>query len=393
MNGICLPPNAIGLLPNGRCLLPNAIGLSLKTTYFSPNVGSSLSNPTFVLGSAPVLLHNLLKPRPKSAQHHTAMTDKQSNKVDMYNAVGLFYTTNQAVIDTVNARVTAFGRLNTNRTALASAIGGQSIKTSGPTKDNQLMRTNLNTLTYAILQPSAAWATVVENNTLRDQFNVSKSELKDIKDETFPDFCRERLTLVNNNIIALNDYGITPAITAVWEADIDNYDAALGRPRLAVITRSTKTKTIKTLISETGKLLKNVIDPLMVIFQTQDPELFDGYTKARIIIDRRGQGNGTSTTPKVTLAGTVNTPPVGTSVPNATITIVIGTNSAITVTTDALGKYTRQIPAAPAPRPATITASAPGHVPETRNIMIPISGTHTEDFLLLPTPPPAPPTP
>jgi hypothetical protein len=72
------------------------------------------------------------QPRPKSAQQQTAMTDKQSNKVDMYNAVGLFYTTNQTVIDTVNARVTAFGRLNTNRTALASAIGGQSIKTSGP---------------------------------------------------------------------------------------------------------------------------------------------------------------------------------------------------------------------------------------------------------------------
>lgn len=297
------------------------------------------------------------------------MTDKQSNKVDMYNAVGLFYTTNQTVIDTVNARVTAFGRLNTNRTALASAIGGQSIKTSGSTKDNQLMRANLNTLTYAILQPAAAWATIVENNTLRDQFNVSKSELKNIKDETFPDFCRERLTLVNDNLPALTDYGITPAITAVWAADIDNYDAALGRPRLAVITRSTKTQTIKTLISETGKLLKNVIDPLMVIFQTQDPELFDGYTKARIIIDRKGQGNGTPTTPNVTVNGTVNTTTAGTSLSNATITIVIGTDSAIIINTDPLGKYSRQIPATTAPRPATITASAPGHLPQTRNII------------------------
>jgi hypothetical protein len=393
-NGSCLPPNAIGLFPNGRCPLPNASGLSSKTTYFSPNVGSSFSNPTFVLGSAPVLLHNLPDQRPKSAQQQTAMTDKQSNKVDMYNAVGLFYTTNQAVMDTVTARVTAFGRLNTNRTALASAIGGQSIKTSGSTKDNQLMRANLNTLTYAILQPAAAWATIVENNTLRDQFNASKSDLKDIKDETFPDFCRERLTLVNDNIVALNDYGITPAITAVWATDIDNYDAALGRPRLAVITRSTKTQTIKTLISETGKLLKNVIDPLMVIFQTQDPELFDGYTKSRIIIDRRGQGNRTSTTPKVTLAGLVNSTTPENPLGNATITIVIGTDSAIMVNTDPLGKYTRQIPATAATRTATITATAPGHSPQTRNIIIPISGTHTEDFLLVPTtPPPAPPTP
>jgi hypothetical protein len=387
LNGICLLPNAIGLLPN-------AIGLSLKTTYFSPNVGSSLSTPTFVLGSAPSLLHILLNPRPKNAQQQTAMTDKQSNKVDMYNAVGLFYTTHQAVIDTVNARVTAFGRLNTNRTALASAIGGQSIQTSGPTKDNQLMRANLNTLSYAILQPSAAWATVVENNTLRDQFNVSKSELKDIKDETFPDFCRERLTLVNNNLPALNDYGITAAITAVWAADIDNYDAALGRPRLAVITRSTKTQTIKTLISETGKLLKNVIDPLMVIFQTQDPELFDGYTKARIIIDRRGQGNGTPTTPKVTVNGTVNTTTAGTSLSNATITIVIGTDSAIIINTDPLGKYTRQIPVAS-------STTSRYHYPLGHRLFAPspapssslVSGTQAEDFLLLPTPPPPTPTP
>ena len=305
----------------------------------------------------------------------------------MYNTTGLFHSENQLIIDLVPARATAFARLNTNRTALAAAIGGQSVQTTGSTKDNQLMRSNLVTLTFAILQPSAAWATIVENNTLRDQFNVSKSELKDIKDETFPAFCRERLTLVNDNLIALADYGITAAITTVWATAIDNYDAALGRPRLAVTTRSTKTQTIKSLISETGKLLKNVIDPLMAPFQTQDPELFDGYTKARIIIDRRGQGNNpTPPTPSVDIKidGTVagNMFPL----PNASITVTVGATSYPTIAGPA-GIYAVSIPNPAPSTAATITASAPNFTPETRNITLEPNQNQTQDFNLTSAPP------
>ncbi|MCF8258762.1 MAG: carboxypeptidase-like regulatory domain-containing protein [Flavobacteriales bacterium] len=269
------------------------------------------------------------------------MTDKQSNQVDMYNAVGLFYTTNQTVIDSLAARADAFTQFNTNRAKLNTAISGQTLKTTGPTKDTQLSREALQNITYSILQPAAAWARVNNNNTLRDQFNVSLSDLKDIKDDTFPGYCRERYDLINGILPALADYGVTPAMFGDWDTAINGYVDALARPRIAVTTKSTKTQSIKSIISQTGKLLKEVIDPLMIVFRAQDPELFDGYTKARIIIDRRGRGSGSNPPPPAqttNLKGNVTHAVTGVPLFKVEVTIM-PTSGNITTLTDASGNY------------------------------------------------------
>jgi len=309
----------------------------------------------------------------------------------MYNAVGLFYTDNQTTIDLVTARTNAFAQFNLNRVALNTAIAGQSLSTTGSTKDKKLLRAALNEITLSILQPCAAWATVVENNTLRDQFNVSLSVLQDVKDETFPSFCRTRHQLVDDNLIALADYDITAPIIASWLTAIDNFDVAIGRPRIAVTTRSTKTQTIKTLISKTGKLLKEVIDPLMVAFRIPQPELYDGYTKARIVIDRRGPGSGSGggTTPTgMKFNGTV-TDSFGNPLGGVVIRLSNAEGS-IETTTGSEGFYTLPITLTETTT-ATLSAESPGKMPSSRPVTAVPGVNQEQNFQLFDMP--MPPTP
>ena len=221
------------------------------------------------------------------------MNDSQSNRLDMYIVVKGFYNDNQAIIDTVPARAIAFGQLQNNITAINSQIAGQSSNTTGVTLDKAAIRANLDNIASSILTPAKAWAISVNNNTLTAEFDYSLSAIQGIKDDTMQGFCDHRIPLINNNLPALSDFGILPTDVAAWQDALNDYVAVLESPREAINTKHLHTKNLKTLFSETFVLFRDQIDPLMYIFKTSNPEIYDAYNQAKIIIDRRGPRKST----------------------------------------------------------------------------------------------------
>lgn len=270
------------------------------------------------------------------------MTDAQSNRLDIFNLVSSFYTVHQAVIDLVPARTSAFTQHNANRAAILTAVGGQSSSTTGPTLDKAQAREQLDLLTDTVFAPVRAWAAVNNDNTTREQFAFSLSQISQIKDDTIQAFLELRINIVNANLSALSDYGITPVLVTQWHDALTLYLSFLTAPRGAIVQRSVQTSNLRTLFKLTSDHLRNVADPLMVTLRASQPDIFDEYTRSRIIIDRKGPGSASNPpAPGQTmkLTGTVTHAVTAAPLPNVEVTI-IRTSGNITVLTIASGNYT-----------------------------------------------------
>ena len=208
-----------------------------------------------------------------------------------------FYTANQPAIDAIPILALNFPQVATNIAAINIHVAGQSANIKGVAQNKTNLRTNLNELTFNILGIARAWALAENNPTLAEEFKVTESGLEKIKDDTIAAYCTHRYDLVNANVVAMADYGLTPALMTTWQGAITDYENAVASPREALNTRSSHTGNLKTVIDDTLKLLKDNIDPVMLNFKTTDPELYNGYKQARIVIDRKGPGSGTGPTP------------------------------------------------------------------------------------------------
>ncbi|MBI1287142.1 MAG: hypothetical protein GC178_06130 [Flavobacteriales bacterium] len=268
------------------------------------------------------------------------MNDAQSNRLDMYLVVSGFYTDNQTVIDTVPARAAAFAQLNANITAINSRVAGQSATSKGVTLDKKAVRAALDNLTHATVSSARAWAIATGNNTLAEELNYPLSDIERIKDDTMQGFCDYRIQIVNDNLVALADYGIDATTVTAWQDALDAYVAVLEAPRVAINTKHLNTVGLKELFSQTAKLFKEQLNPLMVPFKTSDPELYAAYQQACIIIDRGSTSSKTVPVPADTIeiGAYIHSSDTDLPIAGATLTIVIATDvEPVTATTDADG--------------------------------------------------------
>ena len=255
----------------------------------------------------------------------------------MYIVVNDYYTDNQAEIDTVVALATGFVRLQTNIGQINKEVAGQSVDTTGVAKDKTALRDTLNSIALNVMTPAKAWTLATGNNTLADLFNYPISELEYIKDDTMQGFCSVRIAAVIENLTPLADYGITSAETDAWEAALNAYVAVLASPREAINTRHLHTTSLKALFSDTAKLFRETLDPLMLPFKTTNPPLYEGYKQARIVINRKGQSAKPKPDPSLaTVFGTVTDQSSGFPLEGAVVSI---SNNSEPVITTADGKY------------------------------------------------------
>ncbi len=334
------------------------------------------------------------------------MTDAQSNRLDMFNLVSEFYSANQAVIDTVNARTAAFTAHNANRDAIQLNLSAQTSNTRGAAADKSGARVQLSIIAETVFLPVRAWATVNADQTTRAEFDYSRSEIQQIKDDTIEAFLNHRITIVNDNLAALADYGITATLVTQLQDALTDYLAFLSAPRGAIVRRSVSTANLKALFKTASDHLRNVVDPLMVTLRASHPDLYKEYTSSRIIIDRKGPGNGDSDngndTPAtgVRIAGTVFSQAGPMPLPDAIVRIYDmatgpGPDTKQT-TTDMVGAYVVVINDLSKAITIAIEASATGYATTTINLPIePGKDYEGQNIQLSPSapPPPMPPAP
>lgn len=316
------------------------------------------------------------------------MTDPQSNQLDMLLVLRDYYNAHKPAIDAVPILALNFPKVATNIAVINSNLAGQSANIKGVAQTKENLRNNLNELTFNVLGIARAWAVAEEDATLAEEFKVTESGLEKIKDDTIAAYCTHRYGLVNDNLAAMADYGLTAATMTTWQDAITDYENAVATPREAINTRSTFTDNLKTVFDDTMKLLKDNIDPVMLNFKTSDPELYNGYVKARIIIDRKGPG-GSNDVPATEIDLGIYTYDEVTEepIPNVTFRVLNPpSGGVISVTTDEEGIATVKITGYAANEEVTLEMEleAEGYEPLSGNLDLTAGNSYSFDIAMTP---------
>lgn len=81
------------------------------------------------------------------------------------------------------------------------------------------------------------------------------------------------------------EYGLTAEQVTGLQADYDRFLELNGQPREYQIKSGVATLTLEELFAEANNLLANQLDNLMKIFKRRDPTFYNGYLKARMVVD------------------------------------------------------------------------------------------------------------
>lgn len=90
---------------------------------------------------------------------------------------------------------------------------------------------------------------------------------------------------VENQEVLTAEYGLNAEQISGLQADYDRFMEMNGQPREYQIKSAVATLTLEELFAEANNLLVNHLDNLLKIFKRRDPSFYNGYLKARMVVN------------------------------------------------------------------------------------------------------------
>jgi hypothetical protein len=211
------------------------------------------------------------------------MNKKQSNKVNMFNAV-LFVLNSFKSVWLANAIVSAavnniIAYISTLNLADQVKLAG----TKGTTQNKELARSSLITLTLNHLAAGKAYAVVNNLVLLKEACSITRSELNHTKEADLESMCQNIYDAIQPYIADLTAYGATTASFATFNTAINNYHSLLGSTQSQRSAANVASLDINTQVSNITGLLDDTLDSLMIQFSTTNVSFYEQYSKARRI--------------------------------------------------------------------------------------------------------------
>jgi hypothetical protein len=129
------------------------------------------------------------------------------------------------------------------------------------------------------------YAGLKEDAGLENKAAKSYSVLYMLRNEDFKTVITETISLLEEKLTALADYGVAePQITDLKNS-FNNFLALNGQPRQYRISSVVATESLKELFTQSSKLLRRKLDKVMKRFKKTDPKFYKGYLAARVVVD------------------------------------------------------------------------------------------------------------
>lgn len=225
------------------------------------------------------------------------MTRRDESKLSMYLAVQHVCNANPTVWGGLAAFVTAFGEFETVIDGIHDTREQQETTSVGETQDKQQLRETLVVQAIEVSKKVKAFADATNDHALYESVNYGEGALLRAADTVLRDQTQVIHDVADGILASLVDYNVDAAMLAALQTDIDNFNDAIPRPRSAIITRRTATLELPELFAEGDDILKRRMDNLVEDFRESDPDFYEDYKGARIIVDGgvRTQLKGTVT--------------------------------------------------------------------------------------------------
>ena len=220
------------------------------------------------------------------------MNKRQINKSRMFETVDSVLDKNSSLFASIAELVSAHRRFKEGKILILQYRQVQEAETSGLTTSKEIVKADF---INSILKFSAAlraYATSTKNEDLKAKAHYVSSELKKVADPILFDIGTLLFGLADPIKTELTKYSVGEEEIAELEALLPAFKLAYPQQRVATTESKMSTGNIDKVFKSTMKLLKEVIDELMLPFQFSQPDFYNTYKNARLIVNYSGRGKG-----------------------------------------------------------------------------------------------------
>ncbi|WP_062059424.1 hypothetical protein [Aquimarina longa] len=212
------------------------------------------------------------------------MTKRQINRLEMYQAVQTFMDTNTTVWSGVPILVTFKNDLEELLIQINENKDSQEISRvylgGNKTTQKRFVSEKSDILNDAL----EAYTTIEGNAILEQKAAKSFSDLYKLRNQDFITIITETISLLDQHIEPLGDYGITQDQVTDLKNSFDSFLVFNGQPRQYRIAQKQATINLSDLFDQTTTLLTHKMDKVMKRFKRTNTTFYNGYLAARIIV-------------------------------------------------------------------------------------------------------------
>jgi hypothetical protein len=204
----------------------------------------------------------------------------------MIRALLAYCTTNAAA----TAGISAFAGVKAtadNKLILIDTLN-QLSKTSvvGVTLDTTIIRQTMTNIALKCGDAVSAYASSVNNNTLRQAVTYTYSVMSKMKKEDIDDICQQIHDAANTHIAAAGAFGYDATDVTDLATAINLYRTSMQNPRAFTVSKKQANANIKTLVREiVDNLFERQMDRMAKTLRLTNPEFVQGYFFSREIIN------------------------------------------------------------------------------------------------------------
>ncbi|KAA1242470.1 hypothetical protein [Aquimarina sp. RZ0] len=212
------------------------------------------------------------------------MDQRQINRLDMYEAVNTYLNANTAVWSGVPILVTLKNELDTLLVSIQTQQKDQEAARiylgNDKTTQKRFVSEKADILNDS-LEAYAAINTLVE---LEQKAAKTFTDLYSTRNQDFITVISETITLLEQHLENLADYGVTADQITDLKNSMDQFLTLNGQPRQYRIAEKQATIQMADLFEQVTALLANRIDKVMKRFKNANTNFYNGYISARAIV-------------------------------------------------------------------------------------------------------------
>ena len=214
------------------------------------------------------------------------MTQDQEDITAMFETTLTLLDQNNAIWTGRAAFADAVTRARNGTTDIRSKTGQQESPTSGVTGDKAQARNDLEAKMLEVADQVAAFAAKSNDNDLAAKVEMTKSSLDRMSDSDLVQAANRVTEAATVNLAALAPYGVTQAEVTSLDAAATKFEDMKGSTRDAIVGRKVATMSLPDAIGSVRSIFRNEIDKMMTAFKKPNPDFYNGYFAARIIVNR-----------------------------------------------------------------------------------------------------------
>ena len=215
------------------------------------------------------------------------MNQDQDNTTTMFETTNKHLDDNKTIWQTMPAMVDAVNRVETGLAAIREKQGDQA--PTGDTLVKKNARDDAEDRAIVIGGMLAAFAAKTNDPALAAKVDFDKSQLDRMAVSKLIIALKAVQTAATANAAVLaSDYLVTAGDVTDFGAAITKLDGLKDAPRNAQVERKVATMSLPDAIAYVRSIYRNEIDKMMQKFKATQPDFYQGYFAARVIIDRPG---------------------------------------------------------------------------------------------------------